>query len=101
MIVLASEMIEIVLSNARGLDPVEQPFEPGKHGVSSLVPAVVRIPSEEVVELSSALVEAVLPVQLRHGELVLIREEEPLREIASVRGHQQQTRRYETRDSAS
>ena len=87
MILLLSKMVEIFLSNARRVDPVEQPFQSGEHGVSRLVPAVVRIPAEEVVELGGALVEAVLPVQLRHGELVLIREEKPLREIASVRGH--------------
>ncbi len=59
------------------LQPFQKPFEPGIDAVAGLVLVVVRVAAEEVVELHLQFVQAQAKIELSHGKLVLVGEENP------------------------
>ena len=73
---LAAQILDVFVAEARGLHPLQQRFEPGVDAVPGLVRAVIGIAAEEVLELHDGFVQALAEVQLRHGELVLIGEQD-------------------------
>ena len=78
VVALGAQVGQILVAEAGLAHPVEQPLQPGAHAVASLVQAVVRVATEEVVELGGALVEAGAEVELGHAQLVLIGKEDAL-----------------------
>ncbi len=73
-VVLAAQQPEVRVCEVGLLHPVQQRVEAGEDGIACLMTAVVRVAAEVVVELRLPLVEPPTEVQLRHGELVLVRE---------------------------
>ena len=75
---LGGNHVEVCCGECDRRHPIQERLEAGRDAVARLVPPVVRIATEEHVELGGPLVQAVLEVELGHGELVLIGEEDPL-----------------------
>ena len=73
---LAAQILDVFIATARGLHPLQERFESGVDAVPGLVRAVIGIAAEEVLELHDGFVQALAEVQLRHGELVLIGEQD-------------------------
>ena len=66
--------------------PVEKPLETGEDRIAGRMLTVVRVRSEKIVELDPPLGQPVTEVELGHGELVEVGEEETLGE-ATIAGH--------------
>jgi hypothetical protein len=63
-------------------DPVQKPLQAGVDAIASLVRAIVGIAPEKVVELHLLLMQTGPIVELGHGKLVLIGEQNALGCIA-------------------
>ncbi len=84
---LPPQIVDVLVTEVRLAHPVEQPFQTRVHAVARLVPSVVGVAAEEVVELHRDLVEALAEVELGHGQLVEVGEEDALRSRSLVGLH--------------
>ncbi len=91
-ILLAAQQSQVLIGDPGRFDPVEQPPETGGHRIPCLMAPVVGVLTEEVVEQRRAFVETLLPVHLRHRQLVLVGEQKPFGQVAAIVSHR--TPRY-------
>jgi hypothetical protein len=70
---LTCQQRDLLPAESDGLHPPEQPAETCGHTESGLMSPVIGVSAKEVVELGSPLRQAFLPVELGHGQLVLVR----------------------------
>ena len=75
-VALAAQILDILVADSGLLHPGQEGLQAGVDAIAGLVAAVVGIAAEEVVKLDIHLVQAGPEIELGHGELVLIREED-------------------------
>src|SRR5690606_24140209 len=84
---LVSDRLQLDVGETSRFHPSQQPSQTGKHAVSRLVGPVVGVAPEEVVELGGPLGKTFLPVELRHGQLVLVGGENSAEDSIVTRSH--------------
>ncbi len=82
---LCGHGLDLGFTEAHRLHPLQEPSHAGGDAVTGLVVSVVRVAAKEIVELGIPFGHPLLPVDLGHGQLVLVSPQNSVQQVRCVR----------------